>query len=151
MSCLIASSPAAPNGLSWPPVSQASETGVPLACSARAVVSDSCRGNSVSSWPCTSRVGAVIRAGSGLEAASRARSAGVPAPVCASRPYAWQTRSANRVHGPNGPLAKNTEAYCALNTPPGRKALSRLFQVITGTIASTRRSKVAPISEMPPP
>jgi len=81
-----------------------------------------------------------MRAGFGLEFASSVRSARVPVPVCARRVYASQTRWANRAHGPPGPLAKNTEAYCALKTPPGRKALFRLFQVMIGTVASTLRS-----------
>ena len=155
---------------SWPPVNQATRTGVPCAAMPFAFASASESGNSESASPCTSRVGAVIRSRieAGLDRRSSVTCSGVAVPVVAIDRYAWQTSAAKRPQdgsvgaagraaAPGGPvsaavadepLPKNRPAHTFLKTPlpgpapvaSGRNALARSFQVICGTIASMRLS-----------
>jgi hypothetical protein len=127
-----------------------------------------------------SSVGALIwpRIGAGLERSSSAVVAVSGVPVVAIFRYAAQTSAAKRPHAgfaaatgaaaagtappaPRGaePLPKNSPAQFFLKTPGavtpaadcGKKARPRSFQVISGTIASTRGSWAASSSASAPP
>jgi hypothetical protein len=168
-------------------VNQATRTGVPVAAMPRAFASASDSGNSVSTAPWTSSVGALIRSSTvaGLDRRSRASAAASGVPLAAMERYAAQTSAANRPQagsmpggiGPTGagpgaaavssspvgtvgaaPLPKNSPAQPFLNTPVavvsadcGRKERPRSFQVISGTIASTRGSWPASSRARAPP
>nr|BFE67445.1 hypothetical protein GCM10020092_007460 [Actinoplanes digitatis] len=169
-----------PEPPSWPPVNQATRTGVPVAAMPRALASASDSGKRVSTAPWMSSVGALTRSmtEAGLERRSSAVVASSGVPVVAIFRYAAQTSAAKRPQagsapygrgaaaGPPGkppaddePLPKNSPAQLFLNTPGavtaaadcGKNARPRSFQVINGTIASTRGSWAASSSASAPP
>jgi hypothetical protein len=150
-------------------VNQATRTGVPVAAMPRALASASDSGKRVSTAPWTSSAGALIRSRTpaGLERCNSAVAAASGVPVVAIFRYAAQTSAANRPHAGSVPGAgcraeksppKKRPAQLFLNTPGGstaadcgKKDRPRSFQVIIGTIASTRRSCAASSSASAPP
>ncbi len=135
-------------------MNQATRTGVPLAAMPLALASASASGNSESASPWMSSVGARIRSSTvdGVERCSRSTAAWSPRPVAAIDWYARQTSGAKRPQvgsaAPPADSPKKVPAQPFLNTPStgwppsalGRKSRARSFQVICGTIASTRWS-----------
>ena len=158
-------------------MNQATRTGVPVAAMPRALASASDSGKRVSTAPWMSSVGALIRSSTvaGLERRSSASEAASGVPLVAIDRYAAQTSAAKRPQAglmPGGnvstraasgsvaaaPLPKNSPAQPFLKTPVasvcapcGRNARPRSFQVINGTIASTRVSCAASSRASAPP
>lgn len=132
-------------------MTQSTETGAPFALMAFAMASASPSGKSESACPCMISEGTLMRSATALgdRSVSSARAAASGFPLTATRWYISQSCFSRLSQPP--PVVRKIPAQSFLKTPSGNSASARFQYVISGAMASTRRSYPAASSEIAPP